>query len=178
MERMSISLPQSKSDIQVVPYVHSDQAEVLEVILPIQQEEFGIPIAAEDQPDLLAIPDFYQTGTGGFWVAKASGRVVGTIGLKDIGNREAALRKMFVAANYRGAPSGTAKKLLTALLTAARNRDIAMIFFGTTDKFVGAHRFYEKNGFTEIKPQELPDTFPLRAVDSKFYAISLTRSHR
>jgi hypothetical protein len=73
------------------------------VILPIQQEEFAISITAEDQPDLLAITDFYQTGTGGFWVAKAAGRVVGTIGLKDIGNREAALRKMFVATDYRGA---------------------------------------------------------------------------
>jgi N-acetylglutamate synthase-like GNAT family acetyltransferase len=172
-----MSLPQTQTDIQVVPFVQSDQAEVLAVILPIQQEEFGIPIAAEDQPDLLAIPDFYQTGTGGFWVAKANGRVVGTIGLKDIGNREAALRKMFVAADYRGAPSGTAKKLLTALLTAAKGSGIATVFLGTTDKFIGAHRFYEKNGFTEIERQELPDTFPLMAVDSKFYAISLTRSH-
>jgi N-acetylglutamate synthase-like GNAT family acetyltransferase len=177
MERMSMSLPQSKPDIQVVSFVQSDQAHVLEVILPIQREEFGIPITAEDQPDLLAIADFYQTGTGGFWVAKANGHVVGTIGLKDIGNQEAALRKMFVAADYRGSPSGTANKLLTTLLTAARGHGITTIFLGTTDKFVGAHRFYEKNGFTEIKPQELPDTFPLMAVDSKFYAINLTRIH-
>jgi hypothetical protein len=74
------------------------------VILPIQQEEFAISITAEDQPDLLAITDFYQTGTGGFWVAKAAGRVVGTIGLKDIGNREAALRTMFVATDCRREP--------------------------------------------------------------------------
>ena len=43
------------------------------MILPIQREEFAIPITAGDQPDLLAIADFYQTGTGGFWVAKADG---------------------------------------------------------------------------------------------------------
>ena len=64
----------STPDIQIVPFVQSDQAGVLEVILPIQQEEFAISITAEDQPDLLAISDFYQTGTGGFWVAKADGR--------------------------------------------------------------------------------------------------------
>ena len=109
-------------------------------------------------------------------MAKAGGRVVGTIGLKDIGNREAALRKMFVATDYRGSPPGTAGKLLTTVLTAAESRGIATIFLGTTDKFVGAHRFYEKNGFTEIKRQELPDTFPLMAVDTKFYAIRLPRS--
>ena len=170
-------VPQIKTDIQIVPFVQSDQAGVLEVILPIQQKEFAISITAEDQPDLLAIADFYQTGTGGFWVAKADGRVVGTIGLKDIGNREAALRKMFVATGYRGSPSGTASKLLTTLLTAAESRGIATIFLGTTDKFVGAHRFYEKNGFAEIERHELPDTFPLMAVDTKFYAISLPRNY-
>ncbi|MGO7422080.1 GNAT family N-acetyltransferase, partial [Rhizobium ruizarguesonis] len=42
-------------------------------------------------------------------------------------------------------------------------------FLGTTDKFVAAHRFYEKNGFTEIAKSALPRTFPLMAVDSKFY---------
>jgi N-acetylglutamate synthase-like GNAT family acetyltransferase len=109
-------------------------------------------------------------------VAKADGRVVGTIGLKDIGDRKAALRKMFVATGYRGSPPGTASKLLTTALAAAENRGIATIFLGTTDKFVGAHRFYEKNGFAEIKRQELPETFPLMAVDTKFYAISLPRS--
>ena len=145
------------------------------MILPIQQEEFAISITAEDQPDLLAITDFYQTGTGGFWVAKAAGRVVGTIGLKDIGNSHSALRKMFVATYYRGSSSGTARRLLTTLLTAAESRGIATIFLGTTDKFVAAHRFYEKNGFAEVRRQELPDTFPLMAVDTKFYAISLRR---
>ena len=59
-----MSLPQIDTDVRIVPFVLSDQAEVLEVILPIQQEEFAIPITAEDQPDLLAIADFYQTGTG------------------------------------------------------------------------------------------------------------------
>ena len=58
---------------------------------------------------------------------------------------------MFVATE-QGIALGTAGKLLTRL-TAAETRGIAMIFLGTTDKFVGAHRFYEKNGFTEIKRQ-------------------------
>jgi N-acetylglutamate synthase-like GNAT family acetyltransferase len=168
-----MSVPQ----IQIVPFVQSDQAGVLEVILPIQQAEFAISITAEDQPDLLAITDFYQTGNGGFWVAKADGRVVGTIGLKDIGNREAALRKMFVATGYRGSPFGTAGRLLATLLTVAESRGIATIFLGTTDRFVGAHRFYEKNGFAQIERHQLPDSFPLMAVDTRFYAISLPRSN-
>ena len=169
-----MSLPQIKN-VQIVPYVQSDQTGVLDVILPIQQQEFAIPITAGDQPDLLAIADFYQTGMGDFWVAKVDDQVVGTIGLKDIGNGQAALRKMFVAMAYRGSSSETAAKLLTTLLATAQSRGVTTIFLGTTDKFIGAHQFYAKHGFVEINRHELPDTFPLMTVDSKFYAISLPR---
>jgi len=165
----------TRADVQVTPFVKEDYGGVLDLILPIQQAEFGIKITAEDQPDLRIIPEFYQTGTGGFWVAKSDGRVVGTIGLRDIGNKEAALRKMFVAAAYRGRSFGTAGKLLTALLTAAARHGIRTIFLGTTDQFVGAHKFYERNGFVEIDRRELPEAFPLMTVDTRFYALGLSR---
>jgi GNAT superfamily N-acetyltransferase len=76
---------------------------------------------------------------------------------------------MFVAAPYRGPRFGTPKKLLDALLAAAANRGIKPIFLDTTDKFVAAHRFYDKNGFVEIARGDLPASFPVMAVDSKFY---------
>ena len=72
-------------EILIAPFSDADQQGVLDVILPIQQREFGIPITAADQPDLMNIPEFYQSGTGGFWVARSNGEVVGTVGLKDIG---------------------------------------------------------------------------------------------
>ena len=84
----------------------ADQQGVLNVILPIQQHEFGIPITVADQPDLTNIPGFYQSGTGGFWVARSNDEVVGTVGVKDIGQGQAALRKMFVAAPFRGREFG------------------------------------------------------------------------
>lgn len=43
------------------------------------------------------------------------------------------------------------------------------IFLGTTAKFLAAHRFYEKNGFREIARSELPESFPIVSVDTKFY---------
>lgn len=152
-----------------------DAQGILDVIVPIQREEFGIAIAATDQPDLLAISDFYQSGRGGFWVAIADSRVVGTIGLKDIGNAQAALRKMFVAADYRGKDQGVASRLLQTLLDHARGQELAQVFLGTTDKFLAAHRFYEKNGFAEIAKADLPPAFPVMAVDSKFYVLHLSK---
>ncbi|RRV09289.1 GNAT family N-acetyltransferase [Pseudomonas sp. v388] len=160
-------------DIQIKRFEPHDQQGVIEVIVPIQREEFGIAITAEDQPDLKAIPEFYQSGNGDFWVAKAGERVVGTIGLKDIGANQAALRKMFVAAEYRGREFGVAAKLLHRLVEDAGRNGVKDIFLGTTDKFLAAHRFYEKHGFSEVAKENLPASFPLMAVDSKFYVLGL-----
>jgi N-acetylglutamate synthase-like GNAT family acetyltransferase len=157
------------ADVEIRTFTADDADAVLSVILPIQREEFGIDITVDAQPDLRVIPDFYQSGKGQFWVAVKDGAIVGTVGLKDIGNNHAALRKMFVSAEVRGREHGVAARLLDRLFAHARDVGLTDIFLGTTDKFVAAHRFYEKNGFTEIAKSALPRSFPLMAVDSKFY---------
>lgn len=159
------------NDIRISRFDPADQQGVVEVILPIQREEFGIAITAQDQPDLQAIPDFYQVGKGDFWVAKKDGQVVGTIGLKDIGNQQTALRKMFVAAPFRGREFGVAAQLLSTLLDEAWQRGVNEIYLGTTDKFLAAHRFYEKHGFVDVAKEALPESFPVMKVDSKFYVL-------
>lgn len=39
--------------------------------MTIQREEFGIPITAEDQPDLMDTAGFFRSGAGNFWVSLA-----------------------------------------------------------------------------------------------------------
>lgn len=165
-------MPTSTADpIQILPFEPADQQGVIDVIVPIQREEFGIAITAEDQPDLQAIPAFYQAGGGDFWVAKKDGQIIGTIGLKYIGNQQAALRKMFVSAPFRGREFGVAALLLGTLLQEAGKRGVKDIYLGTTDKFLAAHRFYEKHDFVEVAKAELPQSFPVMKVDSKFYLL-------
>jgi N-acetylglutamate synthase-like GNAT family acetyltransferase len=142
---------------------------VIELIVPIQQKEFDIPITAQDQPDLQNIPDFYQKDKGNFWVAIHEQKIVGSIALLDIGNNQAALRKMFVQKAYRGSEYGIAKQLLTSLFEWARDKQVKQIYLGTTAKFLAAHRFYEKNGFEEVGEKNLPERFPIMSVDTKFY---------
>ena len=155
--------------IEIKPYSSEYGAGIVALILPIQQEEFAIPITLTDQPDLLDIPDFYQHGKGNFWVALEGDTVVGTISLLDIGNGQGALRKMFVSANYRGSAHGVAQRLLNTLFGWSREQGVAEILLGTTAKYLAAHRFYEKNGFAEIGKEQLPASFPVLAVDTKFY---------
>jgi len=159
--------------IEIRPFQTRDQPGVLELILYIQREEFGLPITAGQQPDLHTIPTFYQQGKGEFLVAVSNNQIVGTAALKDIGNDYAALRKMFVAEPFRGGEYRLGARLLSELLTHASDRGLFKIFLGTTEKFLAAHRFYEKHGFRQIAPQELPSAFPRMNVDNRFYVRRL-----
>ncbi|MFP8966765.1 GNAT family N-acetyltransferase [Pokkaliibacter sp. CJK22405] len=149
------------------------QTGIAELIVPIQQQEFNIPITFEDQPDLRQIESFYQHGKGNFWVALDGDKVVGSIALLDIGNDQAALRKMFVHPEYRGRERGVAAALLATLIAWSREQQLEEIYLGTTSAFLAAHRFYEKHGFLRIEPEALPERFPVMQVDTCFYALSL-----
>ncbi len=158
--------------IRVCEYQSDYRQQVIDLITHIQQNEFGIAITAEDQPDLANITDFYQVNSGNFWVARDNECTVGTISLLDIGDQQLALRKMFVQDDYRGMEKRVAALLLTEALHWAKSRSIKQVFLGTTSKFKAAHRFYEKNGFLEITKSQLPKSFPVMAVDTRFYCYS------
>lgn len=162
------------SAIRILPYDPLNQQGVIDTILPIQQIEFKVPVTLADQPDLLDIPAFYQNGNGNFWVAVAdkscaTGEVIGTLALRDFGNGQGALRKMFVKAPYRGPEHRVAARLLEALQDWSRERGMREIYLGTTPVLRAAHRFYEKNGFALIDAAQLPPAFPRMAVDTVFY---------
>lgn len=159
--------------IHIATYTSEHQQGVIDLILPIQREEFGLPVTIDAQPDLLAISDVYQRGCGQFWLALDGAAVVGTIALLDIGLQQVALRKMFVKASHRGAEFGVAKALLNMALQWSREKNLRDIYLGTTAHFHAAHRFYEKNGFVEVAANELPDNFSAMQIDTKFYRHQL-----
>ena len=146
-----------------------DSQPVIDLILHIQQKEFGVPVTLNDQPDLIDVPATYFKGVGNFWVMRDGDKLIGTIAMIDIGNGQVAVRKMFVAKAYRGKTTGVAKTLLEHLLAACRHSGVREVYLGTTDVLKAAHRFYEKNNFTEIAKGTLPKAFPIMQIDTKFY---------
>lgn len=155
---------------RIAPFAPGQEEQVIGLILPIQQREFGVPITAADQPDLAAIPEVYQKGRGGFWLGLVGDEVAGSIGLIDFGSG-GALRKMFLRKDQRG--SGLAQALLDTLLKHAGEAGLPSICLGTLSHMHAAHRFYERNGFTRIEPEALPPDFPCMAVDTVFYRRQL-----
>ena len=156
-------------------FQQQDQSAVIDLILSIQQQEFGVQISAEDQPDLLEIPAFYQQGNGQFWVAEVADLLVGTLALVDIGNQQVALRKMFVDAAYRGHPQRVAERLLQSAVQWCVSKQVSDIYLGTISVYQAAMRFYAKHGFERIDKQQLPEGFPVIAVDNVFFHKPLGR---
>ena len=100
------------NEVIIEIYTDTYKDNVIDLILSIQNGEFGIPITRQQQPDLNEIPKFYQKNNGNFWIAKIDDKVVGTIALLDIGKKNSALRKMFVAKEYRGKEFGIGQSLV------------------------------------------------------------------
>jgi N-acetylglutamate synthase-like GNAT family acetyltransferase len=154
--------------VDIRRYRPEDREGLIGLVLPIQRDEFGVAITAEEQPDF-DVPGFFRGGASGFWIASDGERVLGSVGLLDIGDGVAVLRKMFVHADYRGKQHGLAQRLLDTVFDAARASGVAEVLLSTHERFLAAHRFYEKNGFTPLEADELPARFPRMRQDNRFY---------
>jgi len=156
--------------LELRPATNADLEDIAALVLSIQVDEFNVPITREDQPDLQDLEAVFYQGKGVFYIALHEERVVGTIGLLDAGQGLGVLRKMFVAADYRGREWGTAMHLLDALMNHAYLNGFETIQLGTQKRLTAACRFYEKHGFVEVAAEELPEHFPIMAVDDTFFS--------
>ncbi len=159
--------------VEIRPFKQSDTDGVAALIIPIQRDEFGLPITIKQQPDLLDIEGFYRPGVGEFWLAADGNRIIGSIALIDFSKGLGAIRKMFVHPDYRGRGQGVATRLFESLRTHATINGITDLYLGTTEKFLAAHRFYEKHGFHAMSDADMPDIFPRMKVDTRFYHLAL-----
>ncbi|TCC91035.1 GNAT family N-acetyltransferase [Pedobacter hiemivivus] len=157
------------TNITIEPLNNAYCEQIVNLILPIQQIEFNVPVTLADQPDLLDIETNYLQDGGNFLGAKHGDELVGTIALINTGHKACALRKMFVKKEFRGKEHGIAQLLLDNLIEFCSANSITDIYLGTVSMLKAAHRFYEKNGFTKISPDALPPYFPRMKADDVFY---------
>lgn len=149
----------------------SDQVRVKELVLGIQNGEFNLGLAEEAQPDLNDVYGFYNEG--GFWVAEIQGLVVGTIGLQILNKDIGILRKMFLQKEHRGTPLKIAQELYGVLLTEASRRQLHYLWLDSPGVAKAAHRFYLRNGFTEMDKSQVPKGFVYPELNSKLFRLLL-----
>jgi GNAT superfamily N-acetyltransferase len=153
------------------PLTNADSGQIVDLILPIQQHEFHVPITIEKQPDLLDVEAAYFSNGGHFWgaIADDTGQLLGTIAIISIGHHAGALRKMFVRKEFRGKELGVAQHLMETLLAYCAKTGISTVYLGTIHSMKAAHRFYERNGFRTIAKDDLPDYYPNMSTDNLYY---------
>ncbi len=146
--------------LTIQKYAGGRDEEIANLILGIQNEEAGLQLTIDDQPDLRNIAATYARG--GFWIAVAGTAIVGTIGLLPY-DRCAVLKKFFVAKPFRGR-DGPAALLFDALLARARSLGMTSIVLDTPKVATRSHTFYSRAGFEKITADGLPDgyTYPDR----------------
>jgi len=163
-----------KTTFKISSLDNRDINQIIDLILPIQQIEHGVPVTIADQPDLLDIEKNYQQTGGGFWGIKHEGEIIGTIALiKMTDEQGGVIRKMFVKKEFRGKEFGLAQKLLEHLIAYAHDTYLTALYLGTVHILRAAIRFYERNQFLPLSKEHLPSNFPLMEVDDTFYYLKL-----
>ncbi len=80
---------------------------MITLILDIQNNEAGIGLSIEEQPDLNDIVAYYNTNGGNFWIVLDNeNQVIGTIGLMKFDSEWCVLKKFFVKLDYRSQKIG------------------------------------------------------------------------
>lgn len=143
--------------------------QIVKMISDIQKKEFSIPITSETNSGVLkAEGEYYYNNSYNFWYAVSDeGKVLGSIGLKQISSQYGEIKKFFVIKEYRG--KGVAQKLMNTLLKAASKHKFEFLILGTVDKLHAAHKFYTKYGFNLIGQKELPKGFEINPLDTFFF---------
>lgn len=156
---------------RIEPYSGQYDDQIIDLILGIQNDEAGIGLYLDEQPDLKNIQDAYQQDGGEFWLALEDDRVIGTIGLMLKGNECAVLKKFFVDKSYRSKKIGLA--MYQRLLAFAEENGIKHIILDTPSIAVASHRFYERSGFRKITREELPVPYEYPDRQSILYMLDL-----
>lgn len=118
-------------------------------ILFSQEQEFT-PNAALQEAGLSAIISNPQVGE--IMLAEADGKIIGMVSLlytvsTALGARVAILEDMIVDPDFRG--RGVGSRLLEYALRISRERECARVTLLTDAGNVGAHRLYERFGFSK-----------------------------
>ena len=160
--------PMEKSECEIVSYEDRYKEQVISLILGIQNEEAGIGLFIEEQPDLLDIQESYEKDGGHFWVSlDENGEVAGTIGLMKRKKGLGILKKFFVRKDCRSRKVGL--RLYLTLLDFGKKAGISKLLLDTPSVAKASHRFYEENGFVRITKEELPIPYEFPDRDSYLY---------
>lgn len=138
----------SKDKIEIIEFDPKYQESVIDLVGELLVYTGAIPkndLPIDDE-DLMRISEVYG-GKSGFWLALDGDKLIGTVGIKEMGVEVVKLKRMFVLPQYHG--GGVGQKLLDYAIKQAKDRGFSKMILNTNEHMARAHHFYEKNGFVK-----------------------------
>lgn len=141
---------ENKEKIRIEVYKELYKEQVIRLVGDslVEQSVIEASCTPIDDDDLHHIPELH-IGRGRFWVALKGDELVGTVGIRDLGEGLAILKRMFVKSTHHG--SGLGQRLLDTALQFARSKGYTRMTLNTHKNMKCAHHFYEKNNFILIR---------------------------
>jgi len=125
-----------------------DQQKVKRFVLSVLVDEFGFPRKPEWDYDLEDPIKYYQEQGGNFYILENNKKLIGTIAIKNKGNKIAELKRMYVDKKFRG--KGLGRKLFDKAIKFSVQNKFEKVILDTWNKFDTAKKIYKKNGFKVI----------------------------
>ncbi|MBD80129.1 MAG: GNAT family N-acetyltransferase [Crocinitomicaceae bacterium] len=157
--------------MKITEFNRKDQAELAEFVLAIQNGEFKLGFSTEEQPDLINTEQFYKSG--GFWIVREDGKIIGSIGLQRLNSECGILRKLFVDKEKRGSELNIAQRLFDRLLSEAQSLKLKYVILDTPSVAKASHKFYLKNAFKEITKADILYEFKYPERNSRLFRLTL-----
>jgi N-acetylglutamate synthase-like GNAT family acetyltransferase len=156
--------------IDIIPLSDARLEETRSFLRELLLQEFMMVARLKEMDDL---SQSYHKGRGSFWIAVdiAQDRVIGCVGLLDVGDDRGYLKRMYIHADYRAI--GLGKRLLLQLLDHAQTHGMREVYLATDHSMEAAQKFYARHGFRRIE-QLPPDLDPFG--DPIFYIRTLSPS--
>ncbi|HEY3068269.1 MAG TPA: GNAT family N-acetyltransferase [Methylomirabilota bacterium] len=129
----------------IVPFDPAHAAGVLDVIGTVFREYEMTFDPPDFDADLTDIPRYYGERGGCFWVLVDNGRVVGTVAGVPTGHGNCEVKRLYLAADYRG--RGLGRALMQQMLDWARASGYRVVVAWSDVRLVTAHVVYNRLGF-------------------------------
>jgi GNAT superfamily N-acetyltransferase len=129
--------------VRIVPF-DTEHGDGFRALVADTLREFGFEPDPDIDPDLGDPRGVYAA----LWVAVMNGEVVGSVALRDLGNDELELKRMYLRPGQRG--RGLGKRLLATALDWARAEGARVVKLDTGERMEAARRLYEANGFRRV----------------------------
>jgi len=139
-------------ELHIRQYTSSDKDAVFQLHVRALENEDARMYRGEWEKDFDDIEGVYIKNRGEFLVGEIDGKIVAIGGLRQFSEDTGELRRMRIDPAFQR--KGYGQVMLDALEKKAKELGYRFIHLNTSEKQIAAQKFYQKNGYKEIKREK------------------------